>query len=119
MAVEPHKARRLSTCGDLDAAPAFTTRETSLASVASSASDILGCTKGFQIFRVKVLAAPIDMMAAGTRAPIAIAANVKPANQDGNIFKNSCGTTSCGLLTTMPAACPIRPSNPISPRTSE
>ena len=51
--------------------------------------------------------APIDMTAAGTSAPMAIAAKQKPANQDGNIFRKSCGTASCGLFTLMPAACAI------------
>ena len=34
------------------------------------------------------------MTAAGTSAPIAIAENAKPANQDGNSAWNSAGTTS-------------------------
>ena len=42
--------------------------------------------------------------AAGTSAPIAIAANAKPANQDGNSTLNSIGTTSLGEATLMLAA---------------
>ena len=35
----------------------------------------------------------MDMMAAGTSAPIATAAKATPANQCGNSWSNSCGTT--------------------------
>src|SRR3954453_18409459 len=49
------------------------------------------------MFRVKRLAAAIDMIAAGTRAPMAIAPKATPANQLGNWSSNSCGMTSCGL----------------------
>ena len=39
------------------------------------------------------LAAAIDMIAAGTSAPTAIAAKQNPTNHEGNIFTNSAGTT--------------------------
>ena len=42
--------------------------------------------------RAKVLAAEIPMMAAGTRAPMAIAPKAIPANQCGNWLLNSTGT---------------------------
>ena len=56
------------------------------------------------MLRVNRFAAAIDMIAAGTRAPIAIAPNATPANQLGKWSSNSCGMTSCGL---------ILPSSPI------
>ena len=42
--------------------------------------------------------------AAGTSAPIAIAENANPANQDGNSTLNSTGTTSLGESTLIWAA---------------
>src|SRR5277367_4846094 len=74
---------------------------------------------GFQMLRVKVLAAPIDMIAAGTRAPSAIAAKQKPANQSGNAQSTSCGTASCGVSTLTPAAIAISPSKAVNPSTKE
>ena len=44
------------------------------------------------MLRVNRFAAAIDMMAAGTSAPMPIAANAMPANQSGNIWSNSTGT---------------------------
>ena len=44
------------------------------------------------MLRVKVFAVAIDMIAAGTSAPIAIAANATPTNQTGNIAMNNAGT---------------------------
>ena len=38
------------------------------------------------------MAAAIDMIAAGTSAPIAIAAKATPTNHGGNIARNSAGT---------------------------
>src|SRR5664279_2878642 len=75
------------------------------------------------MLRVKRLAAEIAMMAAGTRAPIAMAAKATPANQDGNISSNSCGTTSWGLtlpsrpIGLVPAAMATHPSSANSPST--
>ena len=51
------------------------------------------------MLRVNRFAAAIDMIAAGTSAPIAIAANATPANQDGNAVWKKCGTASCALAT--------------------
>ena len=48
------------------------------------------------MLRVNRFAAAIDMIAAGTSAPIAIAANATPANQDGNMSSNSSGTIVFG-----------------------
>ena len=45
------------------------------------------------MLRVNRFAAAIDMIAAGTSAPIPIAANATPANQSGNIRSKSSGTT--------------------------
>ncbi len=55
------------------------------------------------MLRVNRFAAAIDMIAAGTRAPTAIAANAIPANQAGNSWSNSRGIASCGF------ASPSRP----------
>src|SRR4051812_46981073 len=77
------------------------------------------------MFRVKVLAAAIDIMAAGTRAPMAMAANATPANQLGKESSNSCGMTSCAFglpsrpIGFVPAAIATQPSNASRPRTSE
>ena len=54
------------------------------------------------MLRVNRLAAAIDMIAAGTRAPMPTAANAMPANQSGNSLSNSSGTTV--LLSLVPLA---------------
>ena len=46
------------------------------------------------MLRVNRFAAAIDMIAAGTSAPMAIAANAKPTNQDGNIRETARGPRS-------------------------
>src|SRR5438105_3618201 len=75
------------------------------------------------MFRVKVLAAAIDMMAAGTSAPMATAANATPANQPGKESANNCGITSWALgwpsspIGFVPAAIATHPSSANSPRT--
>ena len=56
------------------------------------------------MLRVNRLAAAMDMIAAGTKAPMAIAPKANPANQLGNESSKSWGMTSCGL---------ILPSSPI------
>src|SRR3954454_10851471 len=77
------------------------------------------------MLRVKRLAAAIDMIAAGTSAPIATAANATPANQLGNASSKNCGTTSCALglpsrpIGLVPAAVAANPSSASSPSTSE
>src|SRR5215207_830102 len=74
------------------------------------------------MFRVKVLAAAIDMIAAGTRAPMAMAAKATPANHDGKESSNSCGMTSCGLglpsrpIGLVPAAIATHPRSARRPR---
>ena len=76
------------------------------------------------MLRVNRFAAAIDMIAAGTSAPMPMAANATPANQSGNILSNSSGTTvlrvrlaarrSSGL---MPAAIAMKPSSASRPST--
>src|SRR5258706_13602088 len=85
-------------------APTLTTREVIFATLASPAGETEGSTYAFQKFRVKRFAAPIDMTDAGTKAPIATAANAEPANQPGNNALKSAGTVSLGLAGFMPAA---------------
>src|SRR3569833_691338 len=76
------------------------------------------------MLRVKVFAAAIDMIAAGTSAPIATAANATPANQLGFESSNSCGITSCGFglpsspIGFVPAAIATQPSSASSPSTN-
>ena len=48
------------------------------------------------MLRAKRLAAAIDMIAAGTRAPIAIAEKATPANQSGNSCAKRTGTIVFG-----------------------
>ena len=45
--------------------------------------------------------------AAGTSAPMAMAAKAKPANQEENSVLNRSGTTSFGVAGLMPAAWPM------------
>src|ERR1700712_2802833 len=77
------------------------------------------------MLRVNVLAAAIDMIAAGTRAPMATAANAIPANQLGKESSKSCGMTSCGLglpstpIGLVPAAMATQPSRASRPSTKE
>jgi hypothetical protein len=54
------------------------------------------------MLRVNRLAAAIDMIAAGTRAPTAMAPKATPVNQLGKWSSNSWGMTSCGL--TLPSS---------------
>ena len=49
------------------------------------------------MLRVNRFAAAIDMIAAGTSAPITMAENAIPSNQGGNIFWNRNGTASWAL----------------------
>src|ERR1019366_784149 len=75
------------------------------------------------MLRVNRFAAEMAMMAAGTRAPMAIAAKATPANQDGNMSANSWGTTSCGFalpsgpIGLVPAAMATQPSSASRPST--
>src|SRR3954447_12814164 len=71
------------------------------------------------MLRVHRLAAAIDMMAAGTNAPITIAANATPANQGENSCSNSCGIASCAFVTLIPAATAAMPSSARSPSRNE
>src|ERR687893_119262 len=79
------------------------------------------------MLRVHRFAAAIDIIAAGTRAPIPIAANATPANQDGNWASKSTGMIvlesgrPVALLTIgdRPAAIAAKPSSASSPSSSE
>src|SRR6476620_1589382 len=77
------------------------------------------------MLRVNVFEAAIDMIAAGTRAPIAMAAKATPANQLEKESSNSCGITSCGLgfpsapTGLVPAAIATQPSRASRPSTKE
>ena len=71
------------------------------------------------MLRVHRFAAAIDMIAAGTSAPITMAAYATPANHAGNSFSNSCGTACCGLATFTPAAMATKPSSASSPSRKE
>src|SRR6478752_8108899 len=77
------------------------------------------------MLRVNLFSAAIDMIAAGTSAPIATAAKATPANQLGKLSSNSCGITSCGLglpstpTGVVPAAMATQPSRASSPSTKE
>src|ERR1700712_184296 len=77
------------------------------------------------MLRVNVFAAAMDMIAAGTSAPMATAANAMPANQLGKESSNSWGMTSCGLglpstpTGLVPAAMATQPSRASRPSTKE
>src|SRR4051794_40859096 len=71
------------------------------------------------MLRVHRFAAAIDMIAAGTSAPITIAAKATPANQGLNWSSKSCGTDCCGLSTFTPAAIATKPSSASSPSRKE
>src|SRR3954470_7015196 len=85
-------------------APTLTKSDAIFATFASACGVTPGFTYGFQKLRVNRFAAPIDITAAGTNAPIAIAAKANPVNQLGNSALKSAGTTSLSLLTAIPAA---------------
>src|SRR5438132_4214205 len=75
------------------------------------------------MFLVKVFAGGIDMIAAGTSAPIATAATATPANQPGKESANNCGITSWALgfpsspIGLVPAAIATHPSSASRPST--
>src|SRR6478752_3040127 len=71
------------------------------------------------MLRVQRFAAAIDMIAAGTSAPMTIAAKATPANHGENSFSNSCGTDCCGFATFTPAAIATKPSSARRPRRKE
>jgi len=70
----------------------------------SSRSERSERTNSFQTLRVNRLAAAMDITAAGTSAPMAIAAKATPRNQEGNMSTNSAGTAWFGSVTFSPAA---------------
>jgi hypothetical protein len=65
--------------------------------------------------RVNRFAAAIDMIAAGTSAPMAMAAKAKPTNQSGNILSNSWGIARLLVAGLSPAAMAMKPSRASSP----
>src|SRR5919199_1669480 len=67
-------------------APTFTNSDATLATADSCSGVESGRTYSVQMLRVNRLAAAIDITAAGTSAPMAIAANAKPSNQLGKYF---------------------------------
>ncbi len=67
------------------------------------------------MLRVNRLAAAIDMIAAGTSAPMAMAAKPKPTNQSGNIALKSSGMAWLLLDGFSPAAIAMYPSRASSP----
>ena len=73
------------------------------------------------MLRVNRLAAAIDMIAAGTSAPIAMAENAMPANQLGNCCSKNAGTASCAFglpsapITEVFAAIAAKPSRARKP----
>ena len=69
--------------------------------------------------RVKRFAAAIDMTAAGTKAPIAIAANANPSNHDGKYWMNRSGTAKFLSVGLIPAAIAISPVSASRPSMSE
>lgn len=99
-------------------APTFTASEASFAQRASSASVACGLKYAFQTLRVHKLAAAIDMTAAGTSAPTAIAANANPTNQCGNFAWNSTGIARFGRAIGRSEAIGMKPSSAINPRTN-
>src|SRR5919112_2505445 len=82
----------------ISSAPTLTTSEVSLATRASSAWSASRWTYSFQMLRVNRLAAAIDMTAAGTSAPMAMAPNAMPTNQDGKTLRNRSGTAKFALV---------------------
>ncbi len=73
-------------------APTFTSSDTSFATLVSCSGVMFVFTNSRCTLRVYRLAAAIDMIAAGTSAPMPIAANATPTNHDGKKCRNSAGT---------------------------
>src|ERR1700722_1536001 len=73
-------------------APNFTMSETHFAICDSCLSVGFLLMNSRWILRVYRFAAAIDMMAAGTSAPMPMAAKAMPTNQDGKLCRNSAGT---------------------------
>src|SRR5579859_4061059 len=74
------------------------------------------------MLRVKRLAAAMDMIAAGTSAPMAMAAKPKPTNQSGKTFRNRPGTANCApkvLSGFTPVATAMKPNRAIRPSRNE
>src|SRR5438045_7963774 len=75
----------------ISSAPTLTTSDVILATFASSSGVASRCRYSFHTLRVNRFAEAIDMTAAGTRAPIAIAPNATPTHHDGNTFRHGSG----------------------------
>jgi hypothetical protein len=72
----------LSSSSTNTRAKSVTTSEASFETLASCSTVPSGLSHSVQMLRVKVLAAAIDLMAAGTSAPMAVAAKATPANHE-------------------------------------
>src|ERR1700760_4720362 len=90
--IPPSSCRLIeNVCGSSTAkysAPSFTASEAHWETRVSSRGLASGFKNSRKMLRVNRFAAPIDMMAAGTSAPMAIPANATPANQLGNMCWN-------------------------------
>src|SRR5260221_14338804 len=74
------------------------------------------------MLRVNRLAAAMDMIEAGTSAPMAMAAKAKPWNQEGNTLTNRPGTAYCapnGSTGFTPATSAMEPNSAIKPSRKE
>src|SRR5581483_5034742 len=100
-------------------APNLTTSEAILETVASSCGVAFGRMKSRQMLRVNRLAAAMDMIAAGTSAPMAIAANATPANQLGKTSRKRRGAASRLFVVLIPSAMAMKPSSATKASMSE
>jgi hypothetical protein len=78
-------------------APSLMTSETHCETLVCSLGLASGLKNSRNMFRVNRLAAAMDMIAAGTRAPMMMAAKAIPVNQLGYMCWNRNGTESCAL----------------------
>jgi hypothetical protein len=85
-------------------APILTTSEVSLATRASSSWVASRWRYSFHTLRVNRLADAIDMTAAGTSAPMAIAPKATPTNHDGKTLRKRSGTAKFAFVGLMPRA---------------
>src|SRR5581483_2119083 len=100
-------------------APNLTTSEAIFDTVASSAGVAAGRKNSRQMLRVNRLAAAIDMIAAGTSAPMATAANATPANQLGKTSRKRSGAASLLFVVLIPSAIAMKPSSATNASMSE
>src|SRR5690349_16755860 len=79
-------------------APTLTVREAHCETFVSSLGPASGWKNSLKMLRVNRLAAAMDMIAAGTSAPMTMAAKATPVNQLVNRCWNRYGTASCALF---------------------